>query len=73
MDNFPFIKIALIVDNFFDLFLGLDRLLSIICNTNSIRDVMAFPKSADGKDPLSKAPSEISKEELDLYHLQIKK
>lgn len=53
--------------------LGLDRLLSIMCNTNSIRDVMAFPKSAEGKDLLSKAPCEISKEELELYHLTVKK
>lgn len=51
--------------------LGLDRLLSIICETNSIRDVIAFPKSFEGKDPLSKAPCPITKKELDLYHLKI--
>lgn len=51
--------------------LGLDRLMSIICNTESIRDVIAFPKGFEGKDPLSKAPCEISEKEKKLYHLQI--
>lgn len=52
---------------------GIDRLISIMCRTKSIRDVIAFPKSADGKDLLSNAPCNISDEELQLYHLNIKK
>lgn len=52
---------------------GLDRLISIMCKTNSIRDVIAFPKSAEGKDLLSNAPCGISAEELKLYHLNIRK
>lgn len=51
--------------------LGIDRLMSIICNTKTIRDVIAFPKGLDGKDHLSKAPVEISEEEKKMYHLKI--
>lgn len=51
--------------------LGVDRLMSIICNTDSIRDVIAFPKGLEGKDPLSKAPCEISEEEKKMYHIKI--
>ncbi|KAK3083837.1 hypothetical protein FSP39_003908 [Pinctada imbricata] len=53
--------------------LGLDRLLAIICEASSIRDVIAFPKSAEGKDHMSEAPSEISDKDLELYHIQVKK
>lgn len=53
--------------------LGIDRLISILCKTNSIRDVIAFPKSADGKDLLSNAPCMISDDELKLYHLNVRK
>ncbi|XP_046448820.1 aspartate--tRNA ligase, mitochondrial-like [Daphnia pulex] len=49
--------------------LGLDRLMSIICDTKSIRDVIAFPKSLDGKDLMSGAPSSISEKEKKMYHI----
>lgn len=39
--------------------LGMDRLLALICNCRSIAQVIAFPKSLDGKDLLSGAPSSI--------------
>ncbi|XP_073825775.1 aspartyl-tRNA synthetase, mitochondrial [Musca autumnalis] len=51
--------------------LGLDRLISIMCKATSIRDVIAFPKSLNGKDPLSQAPVPISTEEKALYHLTV--
>lgn len=51
----------------------MDRLISIICNTPSIRNVIAFPKSMEGRDLMSGAPAEITNEEKKLYHLKIVK
>ena len=50
--------------------LGLDRLVGIITKANSIRDVIAFPKSNDGKDLMSGAPAEINDEQRQLYHIK---
>lgn len=49
--------------------LGVDRYMSILCNAASIRDVIAFPKSSEGKCLLSRAPAEIPPSDLHYYHL----
>ncbi|KAF5288014.1 hypothetical protein FQA39_LY15543 [Lamprigera yunnana] len=51
--------------------IGIDRLLATILNTNSIRDVIAFPKTFDGRDPITGAPSPITEHDKELYHLKI--
>lgn len=52
--------------------LGFDRLMEKICGGKSIRDVIAFPKSVEGRCLMSGAPGMITKEEEQLYHISIK-
>ena len=44
--------------------LGLDRIAAIIAGESSIREVIAFPKTASGSDPLTGAPAPVDAEQL---------
>ncbi|MBR2587813.1 MAG: aspartate--tRNA ligase [Bacilli bacterium] len=52
--------------------LGLERLTMILCETENIRDVIAFPKTASASDLMSDAPNEVSKKQLDELGLNLK-
>ena len=43
--------------------LGWDRTASILAGTDTIRDVIAFPKAGGGRDPLTGAPAPITDEQ----------
>jgi aspartyl-tRNA synthetase len=52
--------------------LGFDRLVAVMGGFKSVREVMAFPKSGSGEDPLVGSPGELTEEQLKTYHLKLR-
>ncbi len=51
---------------------GLDRLAMLMSGADSIRDVIAFPKTQTAADPLSDAPTEVSEAQLRELHIRVR-
>ena len=52
--------------------IGLERLIMILCGTDNIKDVVAFPKTATAYDLMADAPGNVDDDQLDVLGLKIK-
>jgi len=51
---------------------GLDRLSMLMAGADSIRDVIAFPKTQTAACPLTEAPAEVSEQQLRELHIRLR-
>jgi len=52
---------------------GADRMVAIFAQEDNIREVIAFPKTGDARDPLMGAPTELPSQQLEDVHIALSK
>lgn len=51
--------------------MGIDRLMQLMLNTESIREAIAFPKNSEGREIMLEAPSDVSDAQLKDLHIKV--
>lgn len=51
---------------------GIDRLVAVLAGEDVIREVIAFPKTGDARDPMMGAPSQVSEQQLKDVHISLR-